>query len=123
MGQVNQQESRQLSAEDRRLPTALTMPMPHGPLLCVAEEQIPPLRLSESECQMQRAAAEPQVQAEEPPVLAEGPQAELAELPVPLQEPVPEPLPLQEPLQVPALKLQELQSAFRSAFRRACSDA
>ena len=115
MGQVNPQESRQLSAEDRRLPTALTMPMPHGPLLCVAEEQIPPLRLSESELQMQRAAAEPQVQAAKPHLLAEGPQAELSELPVPVQEP--------EPLQVPALKLQELQPAFRSAFRRACSDA
>ena len=28
-----------------------------------------------------------------------------------------------EPMQMQALKLQELQSAFRSAFRRACSDA
>ena len=99
------------------------MPMPHGPLVCVAEEQIPPLRLSESELQMQRAAEEPQVLAEGPQVLAEGPQAELSELPVPLQEPVPEALQVQEPLPVPALKLQELQSAFRSAFRRACSGA
>jgi hypothetical protein len=40
------------------------MPMPHGPLVCVAEVQIPPLRLSESELQMQRAAAELQVLAE-----------------------------------------------------------
>ena len=57
---------------------------------------------------------------EGPPVQAEGPQAELSELPVPGPMQVPEPLQVPEPMQVQALKLQELQSAFRSAFRRAC---